>query len=50
VRAKTPLAEVFHSSSATVPEKKLIPQIDVEDQRSMCVVNDQLVGNPKRKV
>jgi hypothetical protein len=24
--------------------------VDVEDQRSLCVVNDQPVGNPKRKV
>jgi hypothetical protein len=47
---KTPLAEVFYSSPATAPEKRLILQIDVEDQRSLCVVNDQPVGNPKRKV
>jgi hypothetical protein len=28
----------------------LILLVDVGDQRSLCVVNDQLVGNPKRKV
>jgi hypothetical protein len=33
-----------------VPEKRLILQVDVGDHRSLCVVNDQLVGNPKRKV
>jgi hypothetical protein len=50
VRAKTPLVEVFHSSPATAPEKRLILLVDVGDQRSLCVVNDQPVGNPKRKV
>jgi hypothetical protein len=28
----------------------LILLVDVGDQRSLCVVNDQPVGNPKRKV
>jgi hypothetical protein len=28
----------------------VILQVNVEDQRSLCVVNDQPVGNPKRKV
>jgi hypothetical protein len=28
----------------------LILLVDVGDQRSLCVVKDQLVGNPKRKV
>jgi hypothetical protein len=37
-------------SPATAPEKRLILQDDVGDQRSLCVVNDQPVGNPKRKV
>jgi hypothetical protein len=37
-------------SPATVPENRLILLVDVGDQRSLCVVNDQLVGNPKRKV
>jgi hypothetical protein len=37
-------------SPATAPENRLILLVDVEDQRSLCVVNDQLVGNPKRKV
>jgi hypothetical protein len=37
---KTPLAEVFHSSPATAPEKVV----------ACSVVNDQPVGNPKRKV
>jgi predicted regulator of Ras-like GTPase activity (Roadblock/LC7/MglB family) len=31
-------------------ERHLILLVDVGDQRSLCVVNDQLVGNPKRKV
>jgi hypothetical protein len=48
--AKTPLAEVFHSFLAMAPEKRLILQVDVEDQRSLCMVNDQPIGNPKRKV
>jgi hypothetical protein len=30
--------------------RSLILQVDVKDQRSLCVVNDQPVGNPKRKV
>jgi hypothetical protein len=29
---------------------RVILLVDVGDQRSLCVVNDQLVGNPKRKV
>jgi hypothetical protein len=29
---------------------RVILQVDVGDQRSLCVVNDQPVGNPKRKV
>jgi hypothetical protein len=32
------------------PEKRLILQVNVEDQRYLCVVSDQPVGNPKRKV
>jgi hypothetical protein len=28
----------------------LILLVDVGDQRSLCMVIDQLVGNPKRKV
>jgi hypothetical protein len=30
--------------------RAVILQVDVGDQRSLCMVNDQLVGNPKRKV
>jgi hypothetical protein len=33
-------------SPATAPEKKLLAC----SRRSLCVVNDQPVGNPKRKV
>jgi hypothetical protein len=29
---------------------RVILKVDVGDQRSLCVVNDQPVGNPKRKV
>jgi hypothetical protein len=29
---------------------QLMLLVDVGDQRSLCVVNDQPVGNPKRKV
>jgi hypothetical protein len=32
------------------PSAPLILQVDVGDQRSLCVVNDQPIGNPKRKV
>jgi len=35
---------------ATALEKRLILQVDVGDQWFLCVVNDQPVGNPKRKV
>jgi hypothetical protein len=28
----------------------MILLVDVGDQRSLCMANDQLVGNPKRKV
>jgi hypothetical protein len=31
-------------------ERRLILLVDVGDQRSLCVVNDQPIGNPKRKV
>jgi hypothetical protein len=37
-------------SLATAPEKQLMLLDDVGDRRSLCVVNDQPVGNPKRKV
>jgi hypothetical protein len=30
--------------------KWLILLVDVGDQRSFCMVNDQPIGNPKRKV
>jgi hypothetical protein len=32
------------------PPMRVILLVDVGDQRSLCVVNDQPVGNPKRKV
>jgi hypothetical protein len=62
---KTPLAEVFHSSPATTLEKAvacdggqlmreiiLLPFSATAPEKAVacCVVNDQPVGNPKRKV
>jgi hypothetical protein len=41
------------SESNRFLKEKISPVIllvNVGDQRSLCVVNDQLVGNPKRKV
>jgi hypothetical protein len=35
---------------AYIQRWSMILQVDVGDQRSLCVVNDQPVGNPKRKV
>jgi hypothetical protein len=39
-----------HRTAREDEETSLILQVDVEYQRSLCVVNDQPVGNPKRKV
>jgi hypothetical protein len=40
------------SANGSPPRSRLplILLVDVGDQRSLCVVKDQLVGNPKRKV
>jgi hypothetical protein len=60
VCAKTPLAEVFSSSPATAPKniaatrgdgaRKYTDAYLMWKQTSLCVVLDQPVGNPKRKV
>jgi hypothetical protein len=58
---KTPLAEVFYflpdngarKEAATfvmAPRKEAAGAKLTRNRRSLCVVNNQLVGNPKRKV
>jgi hypothetical protein len=54
---KTLLAEVFYFLPGNGARKYFAAEFDggrlfffVPQQRSLCVVNDQPVGNPKRKV
>jgi hypothetical protein len=44
------LAVIRCARFSTCCQEWLILLDDVGDQRSLCMVNDQLVGNPKRKV